>query len=183
MTTSTIIEINHEFLGIGTIAELCDLIQQLRGQAVTKMLDNSRGQPVQWGHLGSIRILAQRGHTETPSSMQLDDAKFLRSLAAGLTYNDTPAEGRHKHRLSEISMRIEAGLYGAPDTAIERAAIAWTYCPPQGGYQDGPSIEDCCEALVEAVVAKTHIQPPDDWLTEEQRDTLLSGTPAQGATA
>lgn len=38
-----------------------------------------------------------------------EDARQLKLHAAGLTYNDTTAEGEAKHRLHEIAMRIETG--------------------------------------------------------------------------
>ena len=49
--------------------------------------------------------------TTTPTNQAREDAKQLRYHAAGLTYNDTNAEGEAKHRLHEIAMRIETGFY------------------------------------------------------------------------
>lgn len=54
------------------------------------------------------QVIASMGGVTTH---EREDAKLLRCHAAGLTYNDTKAEGEAKHRLYEIAMRIETGYY------------------------------------------------------------------------
>lgn len=55
--------------------------------------------------------------TPTTKFSAIDDANRLRSLAAGMTYNGTKAEGDCKHILHEIAMRLASGGY-APAPAM-----------------------------------------------------------------
>ena len=62
MSTRTIIEINHDYLGPGQCAYLCALVNHLRLSFITGELNRMKGAPVDW-HDG-IRVLAQRHHSE-----------------------------------------------------------------------------------------------------------------------
>lgn len=62
MSTRTIIEINHDHLTLSAAADLVSLMSNLRLSTVTGLLNQSNGDPVDWG--GGIRILAQRHHSE-----------------------------------------------------------------------------------------------------------------------
>ncbi|TEA79799.1 hypothetical protein [Allopusillimonas ginsengisoli] len=62
MSTRTIIEINHDHLTLSTAADLVSLLGHLGLSTITGQLNQSNGNPVDWGH---IRILAQRHHSES----------------------------------------------------------------------------------------------------------------------
>ena len=51
---------------------------------------------------------------------------------------------------------------------VVRDIMRWAYCPPQGGFYDGPSIEDTCEELGHSVKEWIGVETSDDWLTEQQ---------------
>jgi len=48
-----------------------------------------------------------------------EDAEILRVIARGLSYNGAENEGRAKHKLFEIAMRMEAGFYGATQPCVQ----------------------------------------------------------------
>ena len=62
MSTRTIIEINHDYIGPGQCASLCALVNHPRQSFITGELNRLNGAPMDW-HDG-IRILVQRHHTE-----------------------------------------------------------------------------------------------------------------------
>ena len=51
---------------------------------------------------------------------------------------------------------------------VVRDVIRWAYCPPHGGYCDGPSIEDTCEELGDSVTDWLGVEPSEEWLTEQE---------------
>lgn len=56
---------------------------------------------------------------------RMEDSKFLRYMAASLTYNDTTVEAEAKHRLYEIAMRIDTNYYyPSEDKNAMKAEIA-----------------------------------------------------------
>lgn len=63
MSTRTIIEINHDYLGNMKLTDVVDLLLGLRGSGVTGELNKSNGAPVNW--CPGVRVLAQRHHSET----------------------------------------------------------------------------------------------------------------------
>lgn len=62
MSVRTILEINHDHLSLATVADVADLLSKLPLSLVAGLLNQSKGDPVNWG--AGIRILAQRHHSE-----------------------------------------------------------------------------------------------------------------------
>ncbi len=46
--------------------------------------------------------------------------------------------------------------------------LFWTYCPEQGSYKEGQSVEDTYQNLVDEVEKWTGVEQSKEWLTEEE---------------
>lgn len=68
---------------------------------------------------------------------------------------------------------IPPGYQVVPDYVVE-ALLLWSYCPQEASYQDGPSIEDVCETLGEAVENWTGVPQPQEWWTVDEMKAHLS---------
>lgn len=64
MSTRTIIEINHDYLGRPLLASnLIELLKLLGSSDITTELNRAGGNPVAWG--SGVRILGQRHHSDS----------------------------------------------------------------------------------------------------------------------
>jgi hypothetical protein len=82
--------------------------------------------------------------------------------------------------LDEAADALAQPVLVAVPEGLLTAALRWVYCPPQGGYKNGASVEDCCEALTDEVVKLTGVRPGDEWISESEIPQLAaSPQPAQ----
>lgn len=130
---------------------------------------------------------ADRDSWAEQASQRLADWDEMRKRAEAAEDRAEIAEQAHvcaaeeRDFLREQVKDAEAKL--AEVEAIAEAAKVWAYCPIQGGYQDGPSIEDTCEALAEAVARYWHYPAtPEIWWTEAERDAAIDQAMKEGAT-
>lgn len=56
---------------------------------------------------------------------------------------------------------------------VADAAILWAYCPKEGSYYEGPSVEDTCESLSSSVETWLGVHAPDEWISVEDMETLV----------
>ena len=85
----------------------------------------------------------------------------------------------HKAQVSilrQVAETMKEGWVSVPER-VAKATKFWTYCPMQGGYKDGPAIEDTCEELAGAVEEWTGVDRSDEWLTVEQTEAMLAARP------